>query len=387
MLYHYKYLPSILDNILSRGHILAYYNELKRIHCILFELAIRNNKKNKKIKFNRNKIYYTSLLIKLTYSNMLPKALDLLEKGLNLNFTFNVERADYIIIYGRQLTLEALKDLMLAYEYKKPVFFCEDNFFAYFDGCENNLLSISFDSEGFYFDCKYAGIRNRFLNSNWKIKKNEKLIAQYIIDSIVNYEISKFNIMPDRIAVFEDDNKKTKTSLILVIDQKRNDASVFGANANLNTFRNMVKDAVDENPDSLIVVKSYAKISKSSNQKKGYYDKLQPHPRILKYEHDVNPIALIKLFDKVYTVSSQMGLEAVMCNKTVYCYGQSFYNGWGFTIDRSNGNYARNKKRTLQEIVYMYYSQHAYYYNPTTEKLCDVKEIINYIKEQKNEFI
>lgn len=382
MLYHYKHLSLILDKILSSGDIVGNELRLQKLYHILFRLAIKRNKEYKNLKFNLKKIYYTSNLISWSYKFMLPNMLGFIEKGLQLNLTINIERADFVLIGGNKLSIASIKDLMLAHEYNKPVFFHEDNFIAYFNGCTTELLSLCFDAEGFYFNYKYPGIRNRLLNSRWKMKDKEKLIAQHIIDSINDYGISKFNTTPYHEVLFKNNGIETNKSVVLVIDQKYGDASVKGASANINTFYSMLNDALEENPDSLILIKTHPlshHASSRSAPKIGYYDDINYHSRILKCDKDFNSIALLKAVDKVYCVSSQMGLEAAICNKPVYCYGQAFYNGWGFTVDRSQNIYVRKKKRSLQEIIYMYYTQHCYYFNPVKQKLCDVTEIIDYI--------
>ena len=42
-----------------------------------------------------------------------------------------------------------------------------------------------------------------------------------------------------------------------------------------------------------------------------------------------HPHALIEQVDAVYTVSSQMGFEALLLGKPVYCFGMPFYAGLG----------------------------------------------------------
>ena len=42
-----------------------------------------------------------------------------------------------------------------------------------------------------------------------------------------------------------------------------------------------------------------------------------------------HPHALLSQVEAVYTVSSQMGFEALLLGKAVYCFGMPFYAGWG----------------------------------------------------------
>lgn len=44
---------------------------------------------------------------------------------------------------------------------------------------------------------------------------------------------------------------------------------------------------------------------------------------------DCAPLSLLAGADVVYTVTSQMGFEALMLGKEVHCFGMPFYAGWG----------------------------------------------------------
>ena len=45
------------------------------------------------------------------------------------------------------------------------------------------------------------------------------------------------------------------------------------------------------------------------------------HPQVRLLADDINPICLLQQVDQVYTVSSQMGFEALLLGKPVTCFG------------------------------------------------------------------
>jgi len=96
----------------------------------------------------------------------------------------------------------------------------------------------------------------------------------------------------------------------------------------------------------------------------------------------MNPISLLKFFDKVYTVSSQMGFEALLLGKNVICYGMPFYAGWGLTEDKIECP-RRTKKAELIEIFYAAYIAYCIYINPVTGKKGTIFDVINFILKQK----
>ena len=99
------------------------------------------------------------------------------------------------------------------------------------------------------------------------------------------------------------------------------------------------------------------------------------------YEN-LNPISLLQAVDEVYVVSSQMGIEALLCGKKVVCYGIPFYSGWGLTIDRGFGSSVRHKKRALEELFYAAYLKFTYYFNPATGKKSDLHGVLRYLATQ-----
>jgi capsular polysaccharide export protein len=54
--------------------------------------------------------------------------------------------------------------------------------------------------------------------------------------------------------------------------------------------------------------------------------------------------------DEVHTLTSLSGLEALLRQKKVSCYGQPFYAGWGLTMDHAPIA-RRNRKLQLDELV------------------------------------
>ncbi len=57
-------------------------------------------------------------------------------------------------------------------------------------------------------------------------------------------------------------------------------------------------------------------------------------PRYELLADQVSAPALVEAVDEVWTVSSQMGFDALMRGKAVRTYAAPFYAGWGLTEDR-----------------------------------------------------
>ena len=84
-------------------------------------------------------------------------------------------------------------------------------------------------------------------------------------------------------------------------------------------------------------------------------------------EENVNPISLLKYFNKVYTKTSEMGFEALFVGCECICFGMPFYAGWGITSDRSVCA-RRTRKLSVEEVFAGAYILYTKYYNPYSKK-------------------
>ena len=72
---------------------------------------------------------------------------------------------------------------------------------------------------------------------------------------------------------------------------------------------------------------------------------------------------------RVYTVTSQLGMEALLCGTRVTCFGMPFYAGWGATDDRVSCP-RRTRRRAPLEIFALAYLRYARYVDPIRGEAC-----------------
>jgi capsular polysaccharide export protein len=108
-----------------------------------------------------------------------------------------------------------------------------------------------------------------------------------------------------------------------------------------------------------------------TNGKKGHFDlaALAANKRVRIVADPVHPSSLIKHADAVYTVTSQMGFEALIWGKRVRCFGMPFYAGYGLTDDELPPP-ERRKPVTLEQLVHAALVKYPRYIDPVTLKLC-----------------
>ncbi len=155
---------------------------------------------------------------------------------------------------------------------------------------------------------------------------------------------------------------------VLVIDQTFGDASIAGGLAAEETFRTMLSAAIAENPDAEVLVRLHPEVI--SGAKRGHLADLARHENLSVLSAPLNPWRLINDISRVYTVSSQLGLEALMAGCSVTCFGMPFYAGWGLTDDRQAIE-RRSRKADLPAVVAAAYGAYSHYFDAWTRASVD----------------
>ena len=235
-------------------------------------------------------------------------------------------------------------------------------------------LSLVVDETGIYFDALQTSDLEQLILQSEKEELN--LRATHAIQIILNHKITKYNQQFKKL----DPSLFSKTvKNILVVDQTFGDQSIKYAGATPEIFKQMLKQACLDHPDAIIWVKTHPDVI--AGKSKGHFSTADlNHPNIKILIENYNPIDLLSLIDEVYVVSSQLGFEALMCDKKVHCFGVSWYAGWGLTNDKFapleilQGR--RGVNRSLEHLFACAYLKYARYVSPVTHKCCELEEII-----------
>jgi capsular polysaccharide export protein len=160
----------------------------------------------------------------------------------------------------------------------------------------------------------------------------------------------------------------------LVIDQTKGDASVKYAGADANTFREMLYYARDENPGARIIVKTHPETQ--AGHREGHFGPDIEEGKTVLYDAPVSPWALMAGATKVYTVSSQLGFEAIYAGHKPVVFARPFYAGWGLTDDR-NPIDRRQRSLTRAQLFAATMILYAKWYDPFRDALCDIETAID----------
>ncbi|KZL17741.1 General stress protein A [Pseudovibrio axinellae] len=268
--------------------------------------------------------------------------------------------------------------------YGLPTYFIESSFFASFGGYFDDTLDgkyrrpIGFviDDIRYYFDARGPSRLEIELNKSGPII-NDKQIARSksLIRKIIDSRITKYNAYVSN----ERKDMSAFEGVVLVVDQKRSDMSIELARSDNGVVTNMLDQALSENPNKVILFKWHP-----DNIHMNAEIHIKNREMIIEVRDEFSTVDILDVCSKVYTISSQVGFEALLRDKEVVVYGQPFYSGWGLTDDR-NKNHRRTEKRTIEELFYLTCVKNSIYFEGKTGNTISMEQSIENILKMRAE--
>ena len=238
-------------------------------------------------------------------------------------------------------------------------------------------FSIVVDENGIYFDALQSSDLENLILKDETYEQN--LRAEKAISKILKHGITKYN---QKFKALDSLKFSKEKKHILVIDQTFGDQSIACAGASADTFKKMLSQALADHPEEMIWVKTHPDVL-AGKAKEHFSTEDLNHPNIHVLMENYNPIELLQYIDEVYVVSSQLGFEALLCQKKVHCFGVPWYVGWGLTDDQyaplHTLNGRRGINRSLNHLFSSAYFHYARYVNPVTGERCECEDIIDLI--------
>ncbi len=196
--------------------------------------------------------------------------------------------------------------------------------------------------------------------------------AKSAIQRLQDLHLSKYN-------AFDPATPAPDPGYVVVIDQTKGDASVKASNADLNTFREMLYYAQEEHPNAQIIVKTHPETT--ARHREGYFTDADCTGRITLNDTAISPYALFEGAIAVYTVSSQMGFEAILMGHKPVVFGQPFYIGWGLTDDRKPLD-RRQRSLTKAQLFAAAMILYPTWYDPFRDRICQLEQVIDTLDAQ-----
>lgn len=232
--------------------------------------------------------------------------------------------------------------------------------------------SLVLDEHGIYFDPR----RPSALESMLETQDFDPALLQRaagLRQRLVEAGLTKYNV--GRLEPVDLAAPAGRTRL-LVPGQVEDDASVrFGA-PGIRTNLDLLRAVREAEPQAWIVYKPHPDTEAGTRAGAVADDvALTLADRVVR---GVSVTALLPQVDRVHTMTSLVGFEALLRGVPVTTWGQPFYAGWGLTEDRLELP-RRMHRRTLDELVAAALIRYPLYVHPDSGRPCQAEDVVDWL--------
>jgi capsular polysaccharide export protein len=280
---------------------------------------------------------------------------------------------DGVLVWGRRHT--AWRGEAVAARRKVPLIRVEDAFLRSIHPGRSGgepPLGLLIDPLGVHFDSHQPSRLEEILAAQDLQKPDILEAAKLGIARLRHHDLSKYNN-------HDPDLSLPQPGYVLLVDQTRGDAAIRYGAASEVTFRDMLTAALHENPDARIVIRSHPETS--AGLRPGHYGPADTGGRVTILTAPVSPHRLLEGAGRVYTVSSQLGFEAILHGHRPQVFGQPFYAGWGLSDDR-HPLQRRTRRLTAEELFAGAMILAPLWYDPCRDRLCDLGQVIDQLEAE-----
>jgi capsular polysaccharide export protein len=259
---------------------------------------------------------------------------------------------------------------------RRPVVHTEDGFLrSVRTGAEGEpALSHVLDRRGIYYDATSASDLEAMIESGEGAHPDLLARAEAGMARLRERRLSKYNAAPWRTPAAL--GLEPGGDNVLVVDQTAGDLSIGYGLAGAVSFDRMLETARREHPAATLVVKTHPAVA--AGKRRGHFQGLAEAPGLRVIGEPVNPWALLEACHTVYTVTSQLGFEALMAGARVRCFGMPFYAGWGLTADRLVCE-RRTRRAGLAEVFAAAYLLYSHYRDPHGFEPCAFEDAVDHL--------
>ena len=204
-------------------------------------------------------------------------------------------------------------------------------------------LSVALDDQGVYYDATRPS-RLETLIAEGGLDEAARARAARLRGRIVEAGLSKYNIWGAAHAGWPSDRER-----LLVVGQVENDKSIALGCTDIRTNSGLVEAARRDFPDAHLIYRNHPDVMAGNRPGLLNAHALEAVDAVA---DDLDIIDCLNGCDRLATLTSLSGFEALMRGKAVSTYGRPFYAGWGLTDDRTGPYPRRTRAATLDEVVH-----------------------------------
>ena len=287
---------------------------------------------------------------------------------------------DGVVVWGASPT--SWRGEKLAAKYGLPLVRIEDAFLRSIrpGRMGDPAAGLLIDAEGVHFDPSDPSTLERILTTDPLDNSHILARAKLGIERIRALELSKYNLHDVSLPL-------PPPGYVLVVDQTLGDASLLASGADRGSFEEMLEVARKDWPHAPILIRSHPETS--NGLRAGHYGpehlRDPDGPGISFSDPSLPPYALLEGAVAVYTVSSQLGFEAIMAGHRPRVWGLPFYAGWGLTEDRTPPS-RRKRKLTRAQLFAGAMILAPVWYDPCRDRLCSFEEALDQFEAELRAF-
>lgn len=237
-------------------------------------------------------------------------------------------------------------------------------------------LGLLVDGLGVHFDSAAPSTLERVLATHPLDDSNLLTRARDGIGRLRALDLSKYNMHDPALP-------PPPPGYVLVVDQTRGDASIRHSGASAATFREMLATAQEQHPRARIVIKTHPETA--LGHRPGHFGPADAGGRISLCAGPVSPWALLEGATAVYTVSSQLGFEAILAGHRPQVFGQPFYAGWGLTEDHA-ALPRRSRRLSRTQLFAGAMILAPLWHDPCRDRLCSFEEAVDQLEAEVRAF-
>lgn len=237
-------------------------------------------------------------------------------------------------------------------------------------------LGLLIDPYGVHFDPAHESLTERILRRDPLDNSNLLARARDGIARLRQLDLSKYNLHDPGLP-------PPPPGYVLVVDQTLGDASVRASGGDQALFDEMLEAARADWPGMPVVIRIHPETA--HGLRPGHYGPRHAEPGVTLFDTPVSPWALLEGAVAVYTVSSQLGFEAILAGHRPRVWGQPFYAGWGLTEDRIPPP-RRGRSLTRAQLFAAAMILAPVWYDPCRDRLCSFEEAVDQLEAETRAF-
>ncbi len=230
--------------------------------------------------------------------------------------------------------------------------------------------SLLLDDLGVHYDPSRPSRLEEMIAAATKLPEFEVDRARRIRNLIAQGGLSKYNLCHSTVPLVNAGGRQ----IVLVVGQVEDDASVVLGTRQIAKNTDLIRAARKQNPDAYLIYKPHPDVEAGYRRAA---DLGTAAGLVNLVAQNTNIGQMIALSDRVCTLTSLTGFEALLHGKPVTVFGAPFYAGWGLTDDFGDAVTRRLARPTLDQLVHAALIDYPLYWDPVTGAPCPVEVVLD----------